>query len=133
MRNDIDDGDTTVVLEGMSDQEKFKFDIFYVVIDKLKSTRQKRIEAFSKVLQRFVDLTHYESILMKMSITRPIVVYSRDLSSDFLQNFVSLYAGIKIRISRYAMTLKQKELEVIKKCLQCSTLPIFLLLFQTQK
>jgi len=44
----LPDGDA---VEGMSSQQTFKFTTFYVIIDQLKSALEKRIEAYSLVLQ----------------------------------------------------------------------------------
>jgi len=72
----------------MSIQQTFKVTTFYVIIDQLKSALEKRIEAYSLVLQIFGVLTEYEStsdedIDFANAITRLVVMYSKDLSSDF--------------------------------------------------
>ena len=48
-------------MEGMSSQQTFKVTSFYVIIDQLRSALEKRIEAYSLVLQIFGVLTKYES------------------------------------------------------------------------
>ena len=75
-------------MEGMSSQHTFKVTTFYVIIDHLKSALEKRIEAYTPVLQIFGVLTEYEStsdedIDFANAITRLVVMYSKDLSSDF--------------------------------------------------
>jgi len=45
----------------MSSQQTFKVTSFYVIIDQLRSALEKRIEAYSLVLQIFGVLTKYES------------------------------------------------------------------------
>ena len=56
----VSDVDATNAVEGMSGQQKFKVNTFYVIIDELKSALQKRIEAYSMVLQRFGVLVEYD-------------------------------------------------------------------------
>ena len=49
-------------MEGMPSQQRFKVNAFYVIIDQLKSALEKRIEAYSLVLQIVRVLTKYESM-----------------------------------------------------------------------
>ena len=63
---------------------------FYVIIDQLKSALQKRIEAYSTVLQRFGVLTEYDSMSdedIHVGISTLVGVYSKDLSSHFPAEF----------------------------------------------
>lgn len=86
----VSDGDATDAVEGMSGQQKFKVNTFYVIIDQLKNALQKRIEAYSMVLQRFGVLTEYDSMSdedIDVAISRLVGVYSKDLSSDFPAEF----------------------------------------------
>jgi len=55
----LTDGDARDAVEGMSSQQTIEVTTFYVIIDQLKSTLQKRIEAYSLVLQIFGVLTEY--------------------------------------------------------------------------
>ncbi|CAM1305802.1 Uncharacterised protein r2_g1563 [Pycnogonum litorale] len=74
----------------MSGQQKFKINTFYVIIDQLKSALQKRIDAYSMVLQRFGVLTEYDSMSVKdidVAVAGLVGVYSKDLSSDFPSEF----------------------------------------------
>jgi len=83
----LSDGDA---VEGMSRQQTFKVTTFYVIIDQLKSALEKRIEAYSLVLQRFGVLTEYESMSDEdtdVAITGLVGVYAKDLSSDFPAEF----------------------------------------------
>jgi len=84
---DLTDGDARDAVEGMSSQQTFKVTSFYVVTDQLKSALEKRIKAYSLVLQIFGILTKYEStsdedIDVANAITR-LGMYSKYLSSDF--------------------------------------------------
>ena len=49
----MSDVDATDAMEGMSGQQQFKVNTYHVIIDQLKIALQKRIEAYSMVLQRF--------------------------------------------------------------------------------
>jgi hypothetical protein len=86
----VGDGTATDATEGMTGQQKFKVNTFYVIIDQLRSALQKRIEAYSVVLQRFGVLTEFGSMSdedIDAAITRLVGVYSKDLSSDFPSEF----------------------------------------------
>jgi len=77
----LTDGDARDAVEGMSSQQTFKVITFYVIIDHLKSTLEKRIEAYSLVLQIFDVLTEYESTSdedVANAITRLVGMYSQD-------------------------------------------------------
>jgi len=58
----LSDGDARDAVEGMPSQQRFKVNAFYVIIDQLKSALEKRIEAYSLVLQIVRVLTKYESM-----------------------------------------------------------------------
>ena len=49
----LSDGDASDAVEGMTSQQTFKVTTFYVIIDQLKNTLVKRIEAYFLVLQIF--------------------------------------------------------------------------------
>jgi len=79
-------------VEGMSSQQTFEVTTFYVIIDQLKSTLEKRIEAYSRVLQIFGVLTEHEStsdedIHVADAVTRLVGMYTKNLSSDFPSKF----------------------------------------------
>ena len=76
----------------MSSQQTFEVTTFYVIIDQLKSTLEKRIEAYSRVLQIFGVLTEHEStsdedIHVADAVTRLVGMYTKNLSSDFPSKF----------------------------------------------
>jgi len=84
----------------MSSQQTFKVTTFYVIIDQLKSALEKRIEAYSLVLQIFGVLAEYESTSdedtdVAYAITRLVGMYSKDLSSDFPEKFRHCICWIK--------------------------------------
>lgn len=86
----VSNGDATDAVEGMSGQQKFKVNTFYIIIDQLKSEIKKRIEAYSMMLQRFGVMTEYDSMSgedIDAAISRLVGVYSKDLSSDFPAEF----------------------------------------------
>ena len=56
----ISDGDATNAVEKMSEGQKFKVTVFFVIIDKLKTALRTRIEAYSMVFQRFSVLTEHD-------------------------------------------------------------------------
>ncbi|CAM1323009.1 Uncharacterised protein r2_g3147 [Pycnogonum litorale] len=90
LKKHVSDGAATDDVEGMSGQQKFKINTFYVIIDQLKSALQKRIDAYSMVLQRFGVLTEYDSMSVKdidVAVAGLVGVYSKDLSSDFPSEF----------------------------------------------
>jgi len=57
----LTDGDDRDAVEGKSSHQTFKVTTFYVITDQLKSALEKRIEAYSLVLQIFGVLTKCES------------------------------------------------------------------------
>jgi len=84
------DGNATDATEGMTGQQKFKVNTFYVIIDQLRSALQKRIEAYSVVLQRFGVLTEFDSMTdedINTAITGLVSVYHKDLNTDFASEF----------------------------------------------
>ena len=96
----LSDGDAIDAVDGMSSQQTFKGTTFYVILDHLKSAQEKRIEAYSLVLQIFGVLTEYESISdedidFANAITRLVGMYSKDLSSDFPAKFRQCICWIK--------------------------------------
>jgi len=84
----------------MSSQHTFKVTTFYVITDQLKSALEKRIEAYSLVLQIFGVLTEFQStsdedVDISNAITRLVGMYSKDLSSDFPETFRQCIRWIK--------------------------------------
>ena len=102
----VSDGYATDAMEGMSGQQKFKVNTYYVIIDQLKSALQKRIEAYSMVLQRFGVLTEYDSMSdedIDVGISRLVDVCSRDFVFHFSSsNFVVQLFGFTVT---YFLTL----------------------------
>ena len=77
-------------MEGMSSQQNFKVNTFYVIIDQLKNALKKRIKAYSIVLQKFGVLTEYDSMTdedIDIAIKGMVTVYSKDICSDFPTEF----------------------------------------------
>jgi len=96
----LTDEDARDIVEGMSTQQTFEVTTFYVIIDQLKSTLQKRIDAYSRKLQIFGVLTEYEStsdedIDVANAITRLVGMYTKNLSSDFPSKFRQCICWIK--------------------------------------
>jgi hypothetical protein len=86
----INDGDAADAMEGMSSQQNFKVNTFYVIIDQLKDALEKHIKAYSIVLQRIGVLTEYDSMTdedIDVAVKGLVTVYSKDLCSDFPTEF----------------------------------------------
>ena len=89
-KRQINDGDAADAVEGMSSQQNFKVNTFYVIMDQLKNALKKRIKAYSIVLQRFGVLTEYDSMTdedIDIAIKGMVTVYSKDICSDFPTEF----------------------------------------------
>jgi len=87
-------------VEGISSQQTFKVTTFHVIIDHLKSALDKRIEAYSLVLQIFGLLTEYESTsdedLMLLMLSQDLLVCIRRTCHPISQqNFVNVHARSK--------------------------------------
>ena len=77
-------------MEGISSQQKFKVNTFYVIIDQLKNALQKRINACSIVLRTFGVLTDYDSITnedVEVALKGLVSMQSKDLCPDFSTEF----------------------------------------------
>jgi len=86
--------------KGCRASKRLKVTTFHVIIDQLKSALEKRIEAYSLVLQIFGVLTEYastsdEDIDVTNAITELVGMYSKDLSSDFSAKFRQCICWIK--------------------------------------
>ena len=84
----------------MSSQQTFEATTFYVISDQLKSTLEKRIEAYSRALQIFGVLTEHEStsdedIHVADAVTRLVGMYTNNLSSDFPSKFRQCICCVK--------------------------------------
>ena len=89
-KRQINDGDAADAMEGMSSQQNFMVNTFYVIIDQPKNALKKRIKAYSIVQQRFGVLTEYDSMTdedIDIAIKGMVTVYSKDICSDFPTEF----------------------------------------------
>ena len=94
----LTDGDARDAVEGMPSQQTFEVTTFYVIIDQLKSTLQKCIEAYSLVLQIFGVYLSINppqmKILMLLMLSQDLLVCMRRTCHPIShQNFVNVYAG----------------------------------------
>ncbi|XP_065667570.1 uncharacterized protein LOC136087881 [Hydra vulgaris] len=134
-KRQINDGDAADAMEGMSSQQNFKVNTFYVIIDQLKNALKKRIKAYSIVLQRFGVLTEYDSMTdedIDIAVKGMVTVYSKDLCSDFPTD--NLYADIKNRETmKKDQVHRIKLIQVLRRCLKCYTILVYIKHFQILK
>lgn len=97
-KRQFDENEDDVLVQTAS--EKFRVEVYYVILDKMMAEIKKRKDAYSEIENLFGFFTKFQKMNIeeiKLCCERLVLVYKNDLEPKFTNEFIgNLYVFIKI-------------------------------------